>query len=95
MSAEVAQTESDGAPVEPYREWAIHRESGVQHIVPHRWSGKTECGTYVNKMKIVESSWPLAERDLERNHDMCERCRAASDEAKLEAGYEELHGGGD
>lgn len=91
MSAEVDQTETDAATVEPYREWAVHRESGVNHLVSHRYAGKTECGTYVNAMKIEKSCWPLAERDLERNLDMCERCRAAADEAKLEAGHEELH----
>lgn len=88
----MAQGEADGDTVEPYKEWAVHRESGVQHIVPQRWSGKTECGTYVNKMKIVDSSWPLTERDLERNFEACDRCHAAADEAKLEAGYKELNG---
>jgi len=91
MSTQVSQSEKDDSAVEPYREWAVHRESGVNHIVPERWSGKTECGTYVNKMKIVKSSWPLSERDLERNFDMCERCRQSADDAKLQKGHQELH----
>lgn len=89
MSAQGAQS-TDETTTEPYREWAVHRKSGVNHLVPQRWSGKTECGTYVNQMKIKQSSWPLTHRDLDRNFDLCERCMAAADEAKLSAGHQEL-----
>lgn len=91
MAAQQSEPTSE-TDVEPYREWAVHKDSGVEHLVAQRFAGSTECGEYVNRMRIEKSIWPLTERDIERNNDVCLRCAVTADAAKLRAGYIELHG---